>query len=88
MTLDCSLSLQQIQSRVISVRSYYLTSLVNLAFYSLIARFRFEIHSTITYIHLAFPLSGKLLRVGVFSGKELFDRLIRIYKVLVASGIE
>ena len=67
MTLDCLLSLQQLQPRVISVHSYYLTSLVNLAFYSLFARFLFSksIPQSLSFIR-PFPISGKLLCVGTF----------------------
>ena len=76
MTLDRRLA--TVRSRVISLRSWYLTSLVNLSFY------RFTIShpilwriSVITDIIISFPLSGMLLCVGlVFIG-----RIVLVYRL-------
>ena len=52
------------QPRVISVLSWYLTSLVNLAFCSLDDVFPFPISASIHFIFLN-PMSGRLLRVEI-----------------------
>ena len=91
MTLDCT-SFRLQQPRVISVHSYYLTSLVNLSFCGLDVTFNFFrntfqsqplLHSlSVNHLYVGtFPLSGKVHLCGASSGLYFPSRLYSSFKI-------
>ena len=84
MTLDCFIFRCSLQSRVISVLSYYLTSLVNLSFCRFFASFVLSKFILYDISHFC-PISGMLLCVRIFPLVE--RKLLWLFFILRALGL-